>query len=681
MSHKAAIFFGSILFVFCLEAGAQQADSYPNVSWYQSFFDAGVKHNPDSAFKIVDEKLSEAIAIRDYQAEVRLRNEAALLRIVHLHDYAVAMDHLMRALAIEDSLNILEPQVVTYLAISQLFEKAGDLDNSAQSLEQALVINEQAPDVEALVFILNKLGKINLLRGNTEGALENFSMVLHYKDDLKTSGAEAEALCNLAMLYTRQEKFDEALATHKRSLAIRRRMKDQKNEAQSLHDIGELYKLMKNDTRALANHVVALEIRQRLNDKAGLAESYNNIGVLYYDQKNFQKALPNLLLALEAGRDAQVQEEIRKSYDYLSLCSKETGDYKKALEYRDLYVAISEFIQNERNEQRIAETQNRYMLEKKESQIQQLESIRIKREREIHEQKQFRNFLMALMGLGGVIILLVLYLNIIKQRSNRRLKAANTKVQQQNTELQELNATKDKFFSIISHDLKGPLNSLTSFSSLLINHTDSLSKDEIKMLANDLDKSLKNLFALLENLLEWSRSQTGNIEFTPEQFSVNELLEQNKTLLTTQAQNKEIAIRNASNLVIHVNAHRNSVNTVIRNLISNAIKFTPRGGTITLNVSQRNGEAIISVADTGVGMRPEVIAKLFRIDAKHTTKGTAEEKGTGLGLILCREFVEKNKGRIWVESTPGKGSEFCFSLPFVTSSVAASKVEAAPALS
>jgi signal transduction histidine kinase len=236
-------------------------------------------------------------------------------------------------------------------------------------------------------------------------------------------------------------------------------------------------------------------------------------------------------------------------------------------------------------------------------------------------------------------------------------------VGRQNLQLQQLNGTKDKFFSILGHDLKGPLNSLTSFSGLLINHTDSLSKDEIKMLALDLDKSLKNLFALLENLLEWSRSQTGNIEFKPERFDLASVLETNKELLKVQAQNKKISIENACKAEVVVNAHRHSINTVIRNLISNAIKFTPEGGSIIINAQQAQEEVMVSVADNGVGMTPEVISKLFRIDTKLTTKGTADEKGTGLGLILCKEFIEKNGGRIGVDSKPDEGTVFYFTLP------------------
>ena len=183
------------------------------------------------------------------------------------------------------------------------------------------------------------------------------------------------------------------------------------------------------------------------------------------------------------------------------------------------------------------------------------------------------------------------------------------------------------------------------------------------MLAKDLDKSLKNLLALLNNLLEWSRSQTGNIEFKPETFDIASLLKENKELLGTQAQNKRISVLEDLNGGVLVKAHRHSLNTVVRNLISNAIKFTPDGGLIKLSLQQTNGHVQVSIADTGVGMGQDVIGKLFRLDAKHTTKGTANEKGTGLGLILCKDFVEKNGGKLWVESKEGEGSLFCFTVP------------------
>jgi signal transduction histidine kinase len=198
---------------------------------------------------------------------------------------------------------------------------------------------------------------------------------------------------------------------------------------------------------------------------------------------------------------------------------------------------------------------------------------------------------------------------------------------------------------------------------LLINYFDSLSKEEIQTLAKDLDKSLKNLYSLLDNLLEWARSQTGNINFTPEQLDLTSILEENKELLKVQAGNKEISIIQNRTLPLTIFTHKHSITTVIRNLVANSIKFTPAGGKITIDALEREKDVIVSIADTGVGMSEQTIQKLFRIDSKVSTLGTANEKGTGLGLVLCKDFVEKNGGKLWVESKEGAGSTFYFSIP------------------
>jgi signal transduction histidine kinase len=420
---------------------------------------------------------------------------------------------------------------------------------------------------------------------------------------------------------------------------------------------------MRNDGRALANHRLALKIRKSLGDKKGISESYNNIGLIFYQQKRYNEAIQNLTAGLQAALESQTLEQQQKSYDYLSLCHKELDEYDLALMKREQFVVVSDFIQNQKNDQRLLESQSRYVIDTKESQIEALEAERQKRDQQLTRQKHLRNFLISIIALGIVIVGLVLNLYKVKQRANRDLQLINEKVKSQNAQLQDLNATKDKFFSIIGHDLKGPLNSLTSFSGLLINHVDRLTREEIQMLAKDFEKSLKNLYALLNNLLEWSRSQTGNIDFTPETFDLTSVIKENRELLCGQAQNKRIDVLEEMNGKVAVRAHRHSLNTVVRNLVSNSIKFTPEGGVIKIGLKRNPKHALVSVADTGVGMSEEVISKLFRIDAKHTTKGTANEKGTGLGLILCKDFVEKNGGKLWVESQEGKGSVFYFTVP------------------
>lgn len=633
-----------------------------DISIFQRFLKEE-KHPPlENALDDATLRIEQAKEIGDAREEAKALKHLGLLHLNHVHDYEKAMNCFIMALAIEDSLNLNPQRVLTYVAIARVFEVVGDYYKSAQFLEQALRINKDEMDINALAMILNNLGKVNASLGKVEEAFGNYEQVLRYRQDIDKR-FEAEALFNLGHLFTLQAKYPSALETHKKALAITRQLGDRYTEALSLNDIGVLYGLMGNDEKSMANHLVALEIRQALNDKVGLAESYNNIGRLHLKLTDRHKAIENGLLALESGRESQAQEHIFKSYELLSQAYKDLQDFRNALMYKELSLAIHEFIQNEKQERQLLETQNRYVVGKQESEIEKLEALRLEREQQISAQNKFRNILFVIVGLVCVIAGLLFILYLVKRRSNRILRAAKHEVQRQNVKLQELNHTKDKFFSIISHDVKGPLNSLTSFSRLLIHHTDHLSKEEIQMLARDLDKSLKNLFALLENLLEWSRSQTGSIEFTPATFDLTEILRSNTSLLESQAKNKQITLVVEPEDPFLVKLHKQSVNTVVRNLISNAIKFTSEGGTISLSVDKSADSVGFSVADNGVGMSPEVVEKLFRIDQKHSTQGTAQEKGTGLGLILCREFIEKNGGTIRVQSQPGKGSVFSCSFP------------------
>ena len=233
-----------------------------------------------------------------------------------------------------------------------------------------------------------------------------------------------------------------------------------------------------------------------------------------------------------------------------------------------------------------------------------------------------------------------------------------------NKELKELNATKDKFFSIIAHDLKSPFNSIVGFSNLLAEQMREKNYDDVEKFAGIIEKSSYRAMDLLMNLMEWSLSQTGRMEFNPEYFEMISLIKEVILLFDDIAGQKKISVNTnklpANSLVF---ADKAMINTILRNLISNAIKFTHPGGMITISVEEKESKLIVSVSDNGVGISKEDCGKIFRIDESYSSSGTENENGTGLGLILCKEFVQKHGGKIWVESEVGKGSTFYFSLP------------------
>ncbi len=247
-------------------------------------------------------------------------------------------------------------------------------------------------------------------------------------------------------------------------------------------------------------------------------------------------------------------------------------------------------------------------------------------------------------------------------------KKVEEKIQKQNTQLKELNATKDKFFSIIAHDLKSPFSAMISFSEILVAEFDTFDINRQKEYLGILNDEINNTYKLLENLLLWANTQRGSIEFNPENENLYLLTEETNKLLTQLAKNKSIKLINLITENVYIKADKNMVLTVLRNLISNAIKFTPEGGQIKISshkiIKENKHNFIkITIKDSGVGISEKKISKLFTITKNISTKGTNNEAGTGLGLILCKEFVEKNNGKIWVESEVDNGSKFIFTLP------------------
>jgi signal transduction histidine kinase/ligand-binding sensor domain-containing protein len=249
------------------------------------------------------------------------------------------------------------------------------------------------------------------------------------------------------------------------------------------------------------------------------------------------------------------------------------------------------------------------------------------------------------------------------EEQTEELMTQKENLEEVNAHLKELNSTKDKFFSIIAHDLKNPFNTILGFSELLNMKYNRLSEEKKLRYLEVIFSSSKNIYNLLENLLQWARTQTYKIAFEPIVFGLKQLVEQNLNLLKENITTKKINIEHKIEDSCDVYADRNMINTVIRNLLTNAIKFTHSGGDIAINSLRKDGHIEISIKDSGIGMSAEEIKNIFRVDANFSRSGTDGETGTGLGLILCKEFIVKNGGTIWVESTPGKGSMFSFTIP------------------
>lgn len=375
-----------------------------------------------------------------------------------------------------------------------------------------------------------------------------------------------------------------------------------------------------------------------------------NISWLFQQQKDYKTALN---YALQAEQIISYKPIIINSpYIFSIICNlyQKLGDYKNALIYANKSNNASIKIYNQQKGFTIAELnfQKKLFEEKKQIEI-------------THQRNYF------IIAISIITITLLIIILIESKKYQKLLQLRNDLITQQNTKLQELNKTKDKFFSIIAHDLKNPIISSKGLSEILVNEYDTLNDNEKKELIQILFDSASQTSELLENLLNWSRSQRGKISFEPAIIDLKKFIKSNINLLQSQSHTKEIEIIYSEIPGLYVLADNYMINTIIRNLLSNAIKFTPNKGKIIIsNEIIENDKIKISITDTGVGIPQEKIPKIFDISQKISSPGTNQEKGTGLGLILCKEFLEKHNSYLTIQSEVGKGTKITFELQKAT---------------
>lgn len=393
-------------------------------------------------------------------------------------------------------------------------------------------------------------------------------------------------------------------------------------------------------------------------------------GKLFLKQKKSSDALACFNSALTLCEKMDRHDLVKDIYSAKTEALAELGQYKRAYEIQQLANKSNAMLQPNKIAQVLGEFEHQ-----EQAQLQaKLTEEKIRNDK---FKSQLKLQIAAFAAIMLVIVVIILgYFLWIKRKHAGVLKENYETIHKQKVllernlrrmeederKLKELNATKDKFFSIIAHDLKNPFNVLIGISDLLRTNSDIKNSKDFETLIEGMFQTATSGYNLLENLLEWSRTQTGNLQYKPQPFHFNKVLSSNEILFKEAAKSKSITINWPSNHEMVV-ADFNMVNFIFRNLLNNAIKFSYEGDTIDVSVSANGKMVECNIRDNGIGMDEETLQKLFKIEHSVQKDGTAKEKGTGLGLILCKEFVEKNGGKIWVDSKPGKGSIFGFSLP------------------
>ncbi len=570
--------------------------------------------------------------------------------------YDSALNNCFKALRIDKNYSFHAEQIRVQMGIADIYQTAGSFVNAQKYLLEAGEVADSIRNDSLSILIHIKQAAVYLEQSDPDQAMSRLKTANQKAKFLNNPLLEAMVFRGFGQYYFRRGNITMALENFRKAEKLLEDQKDPLLKAQNIFDMAECYRQTEDYEKAFALHQKALKMRKSENDITGLAESYIKLGKLMLDQKDYDQAEQLEMKGLTYAMQLNSNYLMRECYDNLYYIYSGTGNMKGARYFKDLFAYISEMIYTEADKHKLGELQSLLEISEKDRELKTLDA-------KIQRQHTYITFGIALI-LVFVIAGTVIYFSYKeKKQLVRQLRETNEQVKRQIDELRELNSTKDKFFSIIGHDLKGPLNSLTAFSNLILHHASTLSEEEMKKIAGDLNKSLKTLYELLENLLTWARSQTNRLTLHPEELNINALIEENISLLSKTAKNKDIHIEHIAFENITAWADKNTVNTVIRNLLSNALKFTPRGGSVTIFANAYKDAVEIGIRDTGVGMSAEQIKKVFDISTKHSTPGTEQEKGTGLGLILCKEFVEKNGGQLFIESKEGKGSTFRFTLP------------------
>lgn len=532
----------------------------------------------------------------------------------------------------------------------------------------------QKDDEYGIAYTYNFIGDLHNNLSNHNLALEYITKA--YELYLKIEDAEGltQTTNSLGIIYGELNEGEKSLEFYQKSLELAIERNNINGQAVAYNNIGFQHTKLKNYSQALEAYTKSLALSEQDNQYESLMNTYNNIAWVYYHQGNIDQAQKTVFKALEYANLDGVDLYLAESHEILSQIYYKKGEYKKGFEHLSKLRSMNDSLYKLSSTKEYMEMQVQFETERKEKEIELLKKNDEIKNLELQRQKNLNIFwlvtLLVLVAFGISTILNLRSKHKVNQlltEKNILLEETNTKLIDSENHLKELNITKDRFFSLIAHDLKNPFNALMGFSDLLYNNFEEYTNKESKELIKIIYDSSQNLYKLLDNLLQWSRAQLGSIMYSPELFPLHNIVTDEVEMLKPIAENKEVKITTRIEEFLIVWADKNLVAVIIRNLVNNAIKFSSSNDKILISAIEYDNFVEVSVSDTGVGIDKEDQDKLFRIETSFTSKGTADEKGTGLGLILCKEFVEKNGGKIWVESNKEGGTTFKFTLPSIRS--------------
>jgi signal transduction histidine kinase len=591
----------------------------------------------------------------------------------YMGEYTTALDYLEESLKIRELLQDTVQIVKTLNNLGVISQVSGNYDKAVGFLMRSLEFKLVLGDTLSIAKTLNNIGVICMDTKQYMEAEDFLSKALEYYKSLGDTLGIASAMNNLGQVYGFENKLDLALEYYEQSLELKRKVDDRRGIGNTLNNIGLIY-IKKNDNdKAIVYFDEALKIKKEVGDKMGLSSTLNNLAKLYLEAKNYSISKKYYNQSLEIAKEENLMGMMQRNYEGLFLLAEASSNSEEALYYHKLFDEVKDTIFTLNLNEQLAELKVKYETEKtgRENKILRQDNDIQELQISLYREQQIR-LIIAIILIVVLSAGIILYLRYrTKIRLNEKLLLLNLKlesgVKERTAELEQANANKDQLYSIIAHDLKNPFNAIIGFTDILDQDFDELNNDRKKELISYLKDLSENAYKLVENLLAWTSSQTGRIKITPKAIDIDDMIRQEMNLSLFQAKRKNITIKHEAGANKKVIADEDTVKTIFRNLLSNAIKFTPDGGDIlvctSLDMNNGNENLVVSIIDSGIGLDAKEVDSIFENSGNTKTSGTGNEPGTGLGLMICKEFINLNHGKIWVVSKKGMGSTFSFSLP------------------
>lgn len=607
--------------------------------------------------KIIDSLNIELNKAIEDTAKVKITNQIASAYVYINPD--IALKKSILGLKLAKKINYKKGIITSYINLGIVHCVKSDYTKGLDFLYKALTIAEELNEKQKLTLIYNNLGLVFNFQKKLRKALFYYNKGLQLSIETKNKPYISTCLNNIGDIYLQQKEFQKALSYFNRALVLTKELKKSEDIGLNLTNIGICYIGLKNYTKGIA---LMNESIKTINEENNFYNGYNTqyLGIVYYKLSLTEKnkdtkenyisiSIRNFEKSIYIFNLYHSDIDIQESYYNLSKVNKLKGDYKNALNNFEKYTSIKNTIFSEENKTKLAHLESQREIELRDKKI-EIQNLKIKNDsRKVY-------LLITITAAIAILLGLFFWLYLTKRKSNRQL-------EEKNKTISNINKQKDKFFSIIAHDLRGPFIGFLGLTELLAEDIDDMEKEEIQFAAVNMRISAINLNKLLENLLDWSRMEQGLITFSPKKNLLLPIINECVATFDAYANKKEIKIQTDIQENITVLADYNILQSVIRNILSNAVKFTPKGGIIIIKGKEDKIKTTISIRDSGIGMNEKILQNLFQLDVKTNRIGTDDEPSTGLGLILCKEFVEKHGGKIWVESEENRGSTFYFSFP------------------